>query len=123
MKRLECARVYRRFPPARCGDAKKLTSFPCTFLKLVVQIPRSNELVDQVFQEFLPPAGVRRDVTLLEHVSFEVFEAGFAGFDLRADATVPRAVALPHELSEPTILANGSRDFQPARKCVHAADV
>ena len=60
--------------------------------------PASDELVDEIFEELLPAAGVGGGFALLEHVSFQFFEAGLAGFDLRADAGVPRGVTLFDEL-------------------------
>ena len=49
----------------------------------------SNELVDQVLEEFLAAAGVRGDITLLQHIRFEIAESCLAAFDLRTDAAVP----------------------------------
>ena len=59
----------------------------------------SDELVDQILQEFLASAGVGRRIALREHVGFEIAELGFARLDLRPDAGVPRAVALLDEVS------------------------
>ena len=43
--------------------------------------------------------------------------------DLRADAGIPRGVALLHEFGEATVLADRGGDLQAAREGVHAADV
>src|ERR1051326_1981665 len=83
----------------------------------------SDEFVDQVFEEFLTAAAVRSDISLLEHIGFEFFEAGFAGFNLRSDAAVPGAVALLHELRQAAIFADCRRRLQPARERIHSADV
>src|SRR5438093_197959 len=46
---------------------------------------RSDELVDEILEEFLASARVRRRFPLLEHVGFEFLEPDLALFDLLAD--------------------------------------
>ena len=44
-----------------------------------------DEVIDQVFQEFLAAAGIRFDLSLLPDVRVKLFEAYFAFFDFFAD--------------------------------------
>src|ERR1035441_235964 len=82
-----------------------------------------DKLVDEIFQEFLPAADVRVGLALLEHVSFEFLEAGLARLDLRADAGIPRSVAVLDKFAQPSVFADGGGDLQAAREGVHATDV
>src|SRR5215471_15109397 len=82
-----------------------------------------DKFVNQILEEFLAAAAVRGDVALLEHIGFEVFEAGLVGFDLRPYAAVPSAVALLDELRQAAIFADCGRRLQTAREGIHAADV
>src|ERR1035437_9888168 len=79
----------------------------------------SDELVDEVFEEFLAPTGVRGRVTLCEDVGFEVLELGLTGLDLRPDTAVPGTVALLHGVGKPAALADCRRDLQAAGEGVH----
>ena len=83
----------------------------------------SNITIKHILQVLLAAAGVGSGFAFLEHVSLELFEAGFAGFHFRADAAVPRAVALLDELGEAAVLADGVGNLQPAREGVHSSDV
>src|SRR5438128_645636 len=85
-------------------------------------VTRSNELVDQVLEEFLAAAFVRRHLTHLQGIRFKFVEADLAFFDSFADAGVPGAVAVPDELAEAAVLADGGGDLEAAREGVHAAD-
>jgi hypothetical protein len=62
----------------------------------------SDEFVEQVLQVLLPTTGVGRGFASLEHVGFQVLEAGLARLDLRADARVPGGVLLLQDVGNRT---------------------
>src|SRR6476646_7483387 len=67
--------------------------------------------VDNVFEEFLPPALVGGCVAFFEHVFFERRKALLARVDARAHAARPRAVSLGEHLVEDAVAANRGGDF------------
>src|SRR5262249_6209171 len=67
--------------------------------------------VDYVLQELLSAGIVGSDVALFEHVFFQRGEAVLAGIDPRADARVPRAVALLEHLVQDAVGANSGGDL------------
>src|ERR1044071_3734257 len=79
--------------------------------------------VQHVFEQFLTTGDVRGHFTLLEHVGLEFFELRLAAFDVRADAAVPRGVALLDEVAERAVLSHRGGNLQAVRERVHAADV
>jgi hypothetical protein len=83
----------------------------------------SNKLVDQILQKFLAAAFVGGRFAFFEHVFLQGLKIALAGFDLLAEAAVPRTVAMPDKLRQAPVLADGGRDSESAREGVHAADV
>src|SRR3954469_22593719 len=55
-------------------------------------------IVEDVLQQFLAPARVRRDLFFVENVFLEIFERNFALLDFAADPRIPGAVTLLDEL-------------------------
>ncbi len=83
---------------------------------------RSDEFVDEVFEEFLA-AAADEGFAVFEGVGFEFFEAGAAAFNLGTDAVIEAAVALLDEAIEAAVVDDGLGDFEAASEGVHAADV
>src|SRR5690606_15612769 len=112
-------------PPQRMKNpaAKQCPAAGLKTLQSALPLRQLDIRIDDVFQQFLPAADGGRDFPLLEHVLLERSEALLAGFDARADACAPRAVALGQHLIEEPVLANRRGNLQPASKRVHAADV
>src|SRR5205809_27676 len=69
-----------------------------------------NELVNQIFEEFLPPTGVNR-VPILKGISFKLLQAHFAVLHLCPDSGVPGAVTFVYKLSKSPVLTNCGRNF------------
>src|SRR5690606_5842631 len=84
---------------------------------------RSDVGVDQVLDQLLTPASIRRDLALREHVLLERREAVLAGLDLGANARVPRCVSLAEERLELALGTNPRGDLQAASEGIHAADM
>jgi hypothetical protein len=74
----------------------------------------SNKLVDEVFEKFLAAADIGGRFALLEHVGFQIFEAGLARFNLRADAGIPLPVTLFNKICQAFVFANRRCDLQSA---------
>ena len=83
----------------------------------------SDQLVNDIFEEFLTSAAMLDRVGFAHRMFFERCEAFLARFDCGANAGVPGRVAIFEHLCQPAVRSNRRGDFQAAGEGVHAADV
>src|SRR5262249_26333104 len=66
----------------------------------------AQAFVEDVFQHFLPAAGVRPCFTIFQHVGFQFLQAELSFFDLPSEIRIPGRIPILDEVGQSAVLAN-----------------